>query len=267
VKTLWPGILDEVRQRQLAEPALRRLLHDAVLRWDDPARALAWRLAQRLAGSGESVGLLWGLLLEPLQTDSRLLDAAEADLLACRERDPACHALHLPFLFYKGFHALQVHRAAHAHWLAGRRTSATLLQHRCSEALAVDIHPAAQLGSGLLLDHATGFVAGETAIVEDGVSLLHGVTLGGTGKQGGDRHPVLRRGCSLGAGALLLGRIEIGPGARVGAGSVVLTDVPGACTAVGQRARLVTRAPANSPAQSDVVPAWAKGPSRCSGSA
>lgn len=241
MKALWPVIVDEVRQRQQAEPVLHRLLQDAVLRWDDPARALAWRLAQRLAGPGESVGLLWELLLGPLTADNRLLDAAEADLRACRARDPACQTLHLPFLFYKGFHALQVHRAAHAHWVDGRHTSASLLQHRCSEALAVDIHPAAQLGTGLLLDHATGFVAGETAVVEDGVSLLHGVTLGGTGKHGGDRHPVLRRGCSLGAGALLLGRIEIGAGARIGAGSVVLADVPGACTVVGQRARVVTR--------------------------
>ena len=255
---LWPQILAEARAQRSAEPALAAWLQEAVLRWNDPAEALAWRLAQRLAGPTESAGLLWGLLLAPLQEDAQLLQAAAADLQACRDRDPACTALHVPFLFYKGFHALQVHRAAHAHWRAGRHTTARLLQHRCSEALAVDIHPAARFGSGVLLDHATGFVAGETAVVEDDVNLLHGVTLGGTGKVGGLRHPVLRRGSSLGAGALILGRIEVGAGARVGAGSVVLHDVPSASTAVGSSARVVARrtAPAHTHADTALaVPA------------
>lgn len=240
MQSLWPELQRLARERAQAEPALARLLHDAILRWPCALQALAWRLAQRMDSSAESASWLWGLLLPPLQDDPRLGEAAAADLRACVERDPACTGLHQPFLFYKGFHALQIHRCAHAHWKAGRSTTAQLLQHRCSETLGVDIHPAAQIGYGVLLDHATGFVAGETAVVEDQVSLLHNVTLGGTGKQAGLRHPIVRRGASLGAGALVLGRVEIGAGARVGAGSVVLRDVPDSHTAVGTRAQVVS---------------------------
>jgi serine O-acetyltransferase len=174
-----------------------------------------------------------------LAQDRDIAAAAQRDLRAILQRDPACTQIHVPFLFYKGFHALQIHRVAHFYWRHGQPTSAYLLQHRCAEALAIDIHPAARIGSGVMLDHGTGFVAGETAVIESEVNLLHGVTLGATGKQSGDRHPKVRRGASIGAGAMILGNVEIGPGAKIGAGSVVLHSVPSAQTAVGYRGRVV----------------------------
>jgi serine O-acetyltransferase len=164
---------------------------------------------------------------------------AAADLRAVRQRDPACQSYLMPYLFYKGYHALQLHRVAHWHWNRGQHAAAYLLQHRCSEVLAIDIHPAARIGCGILLDHGTGFVAGETSVIEDDVNLLHGVTLGGRGAALGDRHPKVRRGASLGAGVKVLGNIEIGAGAKVGAGSIVLAPIPSAHTAVGIPAHVV----------------------------
>ncbi len=246
---IWPLLQAECRDRAQAEPHLDNFLRDAVLRWRCPVDALGYRLARRLCGPAEGLGLLYGALALALEADPAIARAAAADLRAYRQRDPACTQLHLPFLFYKGFHAVQVQRAAHWHWQQRNFTTACLLQHRCSEALAVDIHPAAVIGCGVMLDHATGFVAGETTVIEDDVSLLHGVTLGGTGKQRGDRHPKVRRGAVLGAGALVLGNIDIGAGARVGAGSVVLQSVPSAGTAVGGCARLVQRRSSAAPAR------------------
>jgi serine O-acetyltransferase len=238
---LWQAIRDEVQARAAAEPSLHHYLHDAVLRWHDWGAALSHTLAGRLACTALSDGACRSLVARAMLEDGGIGLAAAADLRAVVERDPACHELHPPFLFYKGFHALQMYRVANWYWRAGLRTTAQLIQSRCNEVLAIDIHPAARIGCGVMLDHGTGFVAGETVVIGNDVSLLHGVTLGGTGKQSGDRHPKVRNGASIGAGAKILGNIEIGAGARVGAGSVVVAAVPSARTAVGFPARLVVR--------------------------
>ncbi len=173
---------------------------------------------------------------------------AARDMVAMHERDPACFSILEPLLFFKGFLALSTYRVAHRLWLDGRRWLALYLQSISSEAFAVDIHPAARIGCGILLDHATSFVVGETAIIEDNVSILHEVTLGGTGKETGDRHPIVRSGVLLGAGAKILGRVEIGTGAKVGAGSVVLNDVASHTTVAGVPAIVVGQANEENPA-------------------
>jgi serine O-acetyltransferase len=239
MESLWTIIQAEVAQCAEREPELGAYLYEAVLRWDQWHAALAHWLARRLAAQGPDEASLCRLIRRAFDADDAIGVAAEMDLRAAVERDPACRGFHVPFLFYKGFHALQVHRAAHWYWRHAMPTTAHLLQHRSSEALAVDIHPATRIGRAVMLDHATGFVAGETAVIEDEVNLLHGVTLGGTGKERGDRHPKVRRGASIGAGAKILGNIEIGRGARIGAGSVVTRPVPSERTAVGTRARVV----------------------------
>ena len=162
-----------------------------------------------------------------------------ADIRATRDRDPAAKGFSEPFLYFKGFHALQTHRVAHFLWHGGRQSLALFLQNRTSEVFGVDIHPAARVGNGILIDHATSVVIGETAVIEDNVSILHEVTLGGTGKADGDRHPKVRHGVLIGAGAKILGNVEVGRGAKVGAGSVVLEDVPPHCTVAGVPAQIV----------------------------
>jgi serine O-acetyltransferase len=177
---------------------------------------------------------------EAIEADAAIGAAVRVDLSAVFERDPACHSYVEAFLFYKGFHALECYRIAHWLWGQGREGLALFFQSRVSEVFDVDIHPAARLGRGIMIDHATGVVIGETAVVEDDVSMLHGVTLGGTGKETGDRHPKIRRGVLLSMGAKILGNIEIGEYSRIGAGSVVLKSVPAGCTAVGVPAKLVS---------------------------
>lgn len=241
MENTWTIIRAEAAAHAAREPALRDFLHDAVLVHAGGEAALAHWLALRLSPPQPGDATLRALIGAAFAADRELLRTSERDLLAIRERDPACESLCAAFLFYKGFHALQIHRAAHWHWHQGRRFAARLLQHCSAEALGIDIHPGARMGAGVLLDHGTGFVAGETAVVGDNVNLLHGVTLGGTGKQAGDRHPKIAADVSIGAGAVILGNIEIGRGARVGAGAVVLKPVPCAGTAVGARARVVER--------------------------
>jgi serine O-acetyltransferase len=224
------------------------MLAVTVLGQPDLESAVAERVAGKLEGHG-----IEGTALRVLLREAYLAEAATGcqlrrDLEAIRSRDPAADNFLEPLLFYKGFHAISAYRAAHRLWGEGRRLLARLLQSMISEALAVDIHPAARIGCGILLDHATSFVAGETAIIEDHVSILHEVTLGGTGKEHGDRHPVIKRGVLLGAGAKILGRVTIGEGAKVGAGSVVLDDVPPHTTVAGVPAVVVGRTRGESPA-------------------
>jgi serine O-acetyltransferase len=176
---------------------------------------------------------------EAFMADTKIGASVRADLSAVFERDPACHSYVQAFLFFKGFHALQCYRIAHWLWLHGRKPMALFFQNRVSDLFAVDIHPAARIGRGIMMDHATGIVIGETALVEDDVSMLHGVTLGGTGKEEGDRHPKIRRGVLLSAGAKVLGNIEVGEYSRVGAGSLVLKPVPPHCTVAGVPAKPV----------------------------
>jgi len=238
---LWTTLYTRAVVLAAAEQPSRPLLVSAILRHQSFAAALTHWLATRLDGPPPGYAAIRQLIGAAYEDDELLTRRSSADLRAILERDPACTCLCSAFLFYKGFHALQIHRAAHWHWMHGKHFAARLLQHRVAEALSIDIHPAAQIGSGIFLDHGTGFVAGETAVIGDNVSLLHGVTLGGRGKQQGDRHPKIASDVSIGAGALVLGNIHIGRGARIGAGSVVLDSVPTAQTAVGERARLVRR--------------------------
>lgn len=238
---IWTTLYTRAAVLAATEPLARPLLESAILHQRSYAAALAHWLAMRLDGPKPGYATFRRLIGTAYEEDQLLALKSTDDLWAILERDPACTCLCAAFLFYKGFHALQIHRAAHWHWIHGRHFAARLLQHRVAEALSIDIHPAAQIGSGVFLDHGTGFVMGETAVIGDNVSLLHGVTLGGTGKQQGDRHPKIASEVSIGAGALVLGNIHVGRGARIGAGSVVLDSVPTAQTAVGERARLVRR--------------------------
>src|SRR5690625_3379563 len=173
--------------------------------------------------------------------DPEIEAAMRADIRAHRERDPACDRYFTPFLFFKGYHALQAYRVGHCLWRSERRSLALYLQHQISQMVYVDMHPGARIGRGIMIDHAAGVVVGETAVVEDNVSILHAVTLGGTGREGGDRHPKIREGLLISAGAKILSNIDVGAGAKVGAGSEVLDSVPARTTVAGVPARIVDR--------------------------
>jgi serine O-acetyltransferase len=207
-------------------------------------------LAVKLAGHELPAMNLRELCDEAFEADPDIVKAAEADLKAVYERDPACKGYLQPFLFFKGFHALQSHRLSHWLWTRGRETLAFYLQSRMSEIFQVDINPAAKIGKGVFFDHGTGIVIGETAVIGDDVSMLHGVTLGGTGAERGDRHPKIGKGVLLGAGAKVLGNITIGEYAKIASGSVVLKPVPANCTAAGVPARLVNCPTCPEPARS-----------------
>ncbi|PKA58199.1 Serine acetyltransferase 3, mitochondrial [Apostasia shenzhenica] len=237
-------VWDQIRAEALAdaedEPLLAGYYSDLILRHESLEFALANYLASKLSISELLPAAdLRDLFMTSLCADPAIQRAVRADLRAARDRDPACAKMVHCFLYYKGFLACQAHRIAHRLWITGRRSAALLIQSRSSEVFAVDIHPGARIGSGLLLDHATGVVIGETAIVGDDVSILHNVTLGGTGKDSGDRHPKIGDGVLVGAGTQILGNVSVGKGAKVGAGSVVLKDVPPRTTAVGNPARLI----------------------------
>lgn len=226
--------------------------------------ATIWQLAIKLACAPSSPQqlrqnapqlreLLWNLLAELPSFSSQL----ERDIQATLTRDPACRGRIYVVLFYKGFLALQCYRFSHHLWEVGRIPLALWLQSRCSEVFGVDIHPGARLGSGIFIDHATSIVIGETSVVEDDVSILHEVTLGGTGKQSGDRHPKVRRGVMIGAGVKVLGNIELGEYSKIGAGSVVLRSVPPHTTAVGVPARVIGSCSCEFPA--DEMDQWVEG--------
>uniref|UniRef100_A0A0D9VQQ0 serine O-acetyltransferase n=1 Tax=Leersia perrieri TaxID=77586 RepID=A0A0D9VQQ0_9ORYZ len=233
VDLVWETLRAEAQADAVDEPMLRKFYHDLVLSRPSLESALASMLAAKLCIPGElSQDQVRDLLAGALDAHPEAGRAARADLAAARDRDPACDKMVHCFLYYKGFLALQAHRVAHALWSDGRRVPALLLQSRASEVFGVDIHPAARIGSGILLDHATGVVIGETAVVGSDGSILHAVTLGGTGKDSGDRHPKVGGGVLIGAGASVLGNVHIGDGAKIGAGAVVLRDVPDGTTAV-----------------------------------
>ena len=236
---LWQQVLPVARQESEHEPRLAAMLEQIVLRRANLGHAIAERLAQRLSCNDFTHEDCKGLFLSRLGKSPELVEYMAADLQAIVDRDPASHTPLPPLLFYKGFHALCTHRFAHELWLAGRELPALLLQSLSSEVFGIDIHPAAQLGCGIMLDHGTGIVIGETAIVENNVSMLHEVTLGGTGKEFCDRHPVVRRGVLIGAGAKVLGRVEIGDCAKIAASSVVLDDVRPHTTVAGVPAVVV----------------------------
>ena len=236
---LWEIMRREATRKAAAEPILGSYFHATILNHKNFGSALSFRLASKLDNPMLPTMLIRDVIAEAIDEEPEILRAAEIDMLATYTRDPACEDLTTPFLFFKGFHALQAHRIAHWLWVKERRTLAQFFQNQISVTLGVDFHPAAQLGSGIMLDHATGIVVGETAVIEDDVSILHSVTLGGTGKDSGDRHPKIRRGVLLAAGAKVIGNIEVGEGAKVGAGSVVLVDVPPHVTVAGVPAKIV----------------------------
>lgn len=237
---------DEILRR---EPILSKLMLTTVLNHDSLEAAVIDRIAARL-DHGDVPGLLLSqAFTEVARNDPSIAEAFRDDLLAVFDRDPACTRLVEPLLHFKGFHALQTHRFAHALWATGRRDLALYLQSRSSSVFQTDIHPNARIGKGIFLDHATGLVVGMTAVIEDDVSLLQDVTLGGTGKVTGDRHPKIRRGVLIGAGAKVLGNIEIGQCSRIAAGSVVLAPVPPKKTVAGVPARIVGEAGCAEPAR------------------
>ena len=236
---LWLTLRAEALRSEEREPVLSDFLHLALLRHHGLAEALAALLALKLADRSMPFERLEDVARLAFGEQPAIIAAAIADLAAIRSRDPASGSWLTPFLYYKGFHALEWHRIGHWLWRSGRRDLAHFLQSRVSEVFAVDIHPAVPVGSGVFIDHGTGLVVGETAVIGDDVSILHEVTLGGTGKERGDRHPKVRDGVLLAAGAKVFGNIEIGCGAKVGAGSVVLQDVPPCATVAGVPAKIV----------------------------
>ncbi|ATQ42090.1 serine O-acetyltransferase [Caulobacter mirabilis] len=246
---VWAALRMEAERGAREEPTLGSLLNAVILSHSTMAEALSYQFARKIGDQELRAMSAREIAQEAYEADPSLIAAAEADLKAVFERDPACKGYVQPFLFFKGFLALQNHRVAHWLWTHSRETLALYLQSRGSEIYAVDIHPAAKMGSGVFLDHGTGIVIGETAVVGDDVSMLHGVTLGGTGAERGDRHPKIGKGVLLGAGAKVLGNILIGDYAKVASGSVVLKAVPKGCTAAGVPARLVNCPTCEEPAK------------------
>jgi len=236
---VWQQVQCDASDVARREPVLRAHLHRLVLDQPSLSAAIAAILARRLAGDGLPAEDLQVLMRAVLDEDTLTLARSLADLIAVKDRDPACpNYLHV-LLNLKGFQALQTYRVTHALWQAGRRELAFALSNQASVAFAVDIHPAARIGASVMLDHGTGIVIGETSVVEDNVSILQNVTLGGTGKEHGDRHPKIRSGVMIGAGAKILGNIEIGTMSKIAAGSVVLRPVPPHVTVAGVPARIV----------------------------
>ncbi|MHB8287089.1 MAG: serine O-acetyltransferase [Caulobacteraceae bacterium] len=247
---VWAALRQEAEHVAATESSLASLVNATILAHADLTSALSYQLARKLGDQELRAMSLREVCEEAYEDQPALIDAAQADLRAVFERDPACKGYLQPFLFFKGFQAIQTYRVAHWLWGQGRETLAFHLQSRVSELFQMDIHPAAKMGSGLFVDHGTGIVVGETATVGDDVSMLHAVTLGGTGARGGDRHPKIGKGVLLGAGAKVLGNIVIGDYAKIASGSVVLKPVPPHCTAAGVPARLVNCPTCPEPARS-----------------
>jgi serine O-acetyltransferase len=246
---LWERLRQEATEVLAREPVLATLILTTVINRDTFEQAVIHRIALRLANGTVSTDLIIDAFTAALRDDPDIGKAFRADIAAVVDRDPATARLIEPLLYYKGFHAIETHRLAHYLWSTNQRDLAFYLQSRSSELFQTDIHPAARFGRGIFLDHATGFVVGETTEIEDNVSVLQNVTLGGTGKQIGDRHPKIKRGTLIGAGAKILGNIEVGPCARVAAGSVVLNPVPANMTVAGVPAKIIGTAGCPEPAR------------------
>jgi len=242
IDPVWQRIGEEAVEAIRSEPLLGGLVHSSLLHHASMERALAYRFSLKLASGEMSEQILREIADEAFASDPDLGQAARADLVAVYDRDPACHRFLQPILYFKGYQAVQAYRVGHWLWQAGRIDLAYFVQMRVSEVFGVDIHPAATMGRGIMIDHAHSIVIGETAVVGDNVSMLHSVTLGGTGKEDGVRHPRIGNGVLIGAGAKVLGNIEIGYCSRIAAGSVVLQDVPPCSTVAGVPARVVGEA-------------------------
>ncbi|MRX31788.1 serine O-acetyltransferase [Aminobacter sp. MDW-2] len=239
VDPIWRSVRDEATDAVAGDPLLAAFLYATILNQDTLEEAVIHRLAERLAHQDLGADLIRQTFYAMLEDRPEWSDTVRTDIQAYYDRDPACDRYLMPVLYFKGFHAIQTHRLAHWLWNRGRKDFALYLQSRSSSVFQTDINPAARMGKGIFIDHATGLVVGETAVVEDDVSILHGVTLGGTGKAGGDRHPKIRYGVLIGAGAKILGNIEVGHCSKIAAGSVVLSPVPHNKTVAGVPARVV----------------------------
>jgi serine O-acetyltransferase len=247
---VWARICDEAEAAIKDDPLMGGMIHASLLHHATLEQALAYRFSFKLASAEMGEQILREVADTAYQSDPGLGAAARADLVAIHDRDPACHRYIQPILFFKGYQAVQAYRIGHWLWTHGRRDLAYFVQMRVSEAFGVDIHPGARIGRGLMIDHAHSIVIGETAVVGDNVSMLHSVTLGGTGKEDGDRHPKIGNGVLIGAGAKVLGNITVGDCSRVAAGSVVLHDIPRCKTVAGVPARIVGEAGCPQPAVS-----------------
>lgn len=239
---VWDRIASEAEAAVARDPLLGGLMHASILHHATFESALACRIALKLSSGEMPEQILRDICDEAFASDARLAEAARADVVAVYERDPSCHRFLQPLLYFKGFLAVQAYRVGHWLWDEGRIDLAALIQMRSSEVFGLDIHPASTVGKGIMIDHAHSIVIGETATVGDNVSLLHSVTLGGTGKEDGQRHPNIENGVLIGAGAKVLGNITVGYCSRIAAGSVVLGDVPPKKTVAGVPARIVGEA-------------------------
>jgi len=244
---VWDRIRREALSACADEPMLAGLLHSSILHHESFDRALAYRMSLKLASGEMPEQLLREIADAAIAANPEIAQSARADLVAVLDRDPACHRLMQPLLFFKGFQAIQAYRLGHALWLDGRNDMAYFVQMRVSEIFGIDIHPGAEMGRGIMIDPAHSLVIGETAVVGDNVSMLHSVTLGGTGKEDEDRHPKIGNGVLIGAGAKVLGNIRVGNCSRIAAGSVVLRDVPRCKTVAGVPARIVGEAGCDQP--------------------
>lgn len=249
IDPIWSSIRKEAEDAVACDPLLAAFVYSTILNHDRLEDAVIHRLSERLDHPDMSADLIRQTYKTMTAAEPEWSSIVRVDIQAYYDRDPACDRFMMPVLYFKGFHAVQTHRLAHWLWNQGRRDFALYLQSRSSAIFQTDIHPASRIGKGIFIDHATGLVVGETAVVEDNVSMLHGVTLGGTGKAGGDRHPKIRQGVLIGAGAKILGNIEIGHCAKVAAGSVVLKSVPHNKTVAGVPARIVGEAGCDEPSR------------------
>ena len=238
---VWKIIREEALEASQQEPVLASFYHAAILNHTNFQAAISFHLANKLDSQAMPALMIREIFIEAMNADSAIEIAMRADICAHRERDPACNTYSMPLLFFKGYQALQSQRIAHWLWLQERISLALFFQNQISQQFDVDIHPGAKIGKGVMIDHATGVVMGETVIIEDNVSLLHGVTLGGSGCMKGLRHPVIRRGVLIGVGAKILGHIEVGEGAKIGAGSLVLESVAPHTTVAGVPAKVIGR--------------------------
>jgi serine O-acetyltransferase len=249
VDPIWFEVKREAEEIVRSEPAMASFVFGTVLNHDRLEDAIVDRIAQRLDNQVVSAELIRCGFEQALEEDQSLGEVMRSDIAAFYDRDPACDRYIEPVLYFKGFHAIQTHRLAHFLFKKGRKDFAYYLQSRSSEVFQTDINPAVPMGRGIFLDHATGLVVGQTAVIEDDVSILQDVTLGGTGKETGDRHPKVRRGVLIGAGAKILGNIEIGACSKIASGSVVLRSVPRNTTVAGVPARVVGQAGCAEPAR------------------
>ncbi|MFC1237766.1 serine O-acetyltransferase [Vibrio sp. F74] len=246
---VWQTIVKEAREQAVQEPMLASFYHATIINHDSLCAALSYILANKLKTASMPAMAVREVVEKALAADPEITESAASDICATVNRDPAVSLYSIPLLYLKGFHALQGYRVANYLWKQKRYALATYLQNQISVACQVDVHPAATIGKGIMLDHATGIVIGETAVVEDDVSILQNVTLGGTGKEGGDRHPKIREGVMIGAGSKILGNIEVGRGAKIGSGSVVLQSVPEHTTVAGVPAKIVGRPTTDKPSE------------------